>query len=149
MIYRRATAADIEGMFRVRFAVQENKLSDPSLVTHEICRQMIEERGAGWVCEVGGEAVGFAIVDLSKANIWALFIEPAYERKGIGRKLHDEMVAWAFGKGLRKLWLGTDPGTRAEGFYRKAGWRAIGKEANGEIKFELEKHNFTPVQEPG
>jgi GNAT superfamily N-acetyltransferase len=40
--------------------------------------------------------VGFAIADLVDNNIWALFIHPGFEKLGIGKKLHDEMVNWYF-----------------------------------------------------
>lgn len=142
MNFRRATVEDIEGMFVVRMAVLENRLSDPALVTHAACRAMLLEKGAGWVCEVEGRLVGFAIVDLTRSNIWALFVEPPFERKGIGRKLHDLMVTWSFAAGQSRLWLSTGPGTRAEAFYRKAGWIETGIEQNGEIRFELSSHAF-------
>lgn len=115
-------------------AVLENKLSDPALVTHAMCRDMLLERGAGWVCEAEGKVVGFAIVDLTRSNVWALVVDPLFEKKGIGRKLHDLMVSWSFAAGQPKLWLTTDPGTRAEAFYRKAGWVETGIEQNGEIR---------------
>ncbi|GAB3540794.1 hypothetical protein GCM10027443_39130 [Pontibacter brevis] len=137
MVFRRATVADIAGMFRVRMAVRENKLSDPALVMHAVCRDMLLERGAGWVCEAEGKVVGFAIVDLTRSNVWALFVDPLFEKKGIGRKLHDLMVSWSFAAGQPKLWLTTDPGTRAEAFYRKAGWVETGIEQNGEVRFKL------------
>ncbi|GHA70094.1 GNAT family N-acetyltransferase [Pontibacter akesuensis] len=137
MEFRIATAADIPGMSRVRFAVQENQLSDPSLVTPENYREMIGEKGAGWVCAVAGEVVGFSIVDLTEANVWALFVDPTYAGRGIGRKLHDEMLAWSLAQGQQHLWLSTDSGTRAEAFYRKAGWQQTGTAPNGEVRFEL------------
>lgn len=144
MIFRRATVADIEEMFRVRMAVLENKLSDPSLVTHATCSEMLLEKGAGWVCEAEGEVVGFAIVDLTRSNIWALFVDPLFEKKGIGRQLHDLMVSWSFANEQSRIWLSTDPGTRAEAFYRKAGWVATGTEQNVEIRFELSRNIFSP-----
>jgi GNAT superfamily N-acetyltransferase len=142
MIFRRATVADIKEMFRVRMAVLENRLSDPALVTDDICRAMLLDKGAGWVCEADGEVAGFAIVDLSQSNIWALFVHPDSERKGIGKRLHDLMVSWSFENGQVKLRLSTDPGTRAEAFYRQAGWRQTGVEANGELRFELDRESF-------
>ncbi|RDV15185.1 GNAT family N-acetyltransferase [Pontibacter diazotrophicus] len=143
IVFRRATVGDIEGMFRVRMAVLENQLSDPSRVTPAMCSKMLQEKGAGWVCEAEGEVVGFAIVDLSRSNIWALFVDPLFEKKGTGRELHDLMVTWSFDAGQSKLWLSTDPGTRAEAFYRKAGWVGTGIEQNGEIRFELNNPDST------
>jgi hypothetical protein len=39
--------------------------------------------------------------------------------------------------------LGTAPGTRAEEFYRKAGWKETGTHGNGEIKFEMSYGNWS------
>ena len=70
-------------------------------------------RGKGWVCEAGGHIVGFAIADLQDENIWALFIQPGYEGKGIGKRLHDDMLDWYFEQNKESVWLGTSPRTRA------------------------------------
>ena len=83
------------------------------------------------------QVVGFAIVGLSQRNVWALFVDPAYEGKGIGRQLHDIMLEWYFDQTNETIWLGTGSNTRAETFYRVAGWRETGRRPNGEIKFEL------------
>jgi GNAT superfamily N-acetyltransferase len=81
--------------------------------------------------------MGFAIADLKEENIWALFILPEHEGKGIGRQLQRIMLDWYFKQDKTSVWLGTSPNTRAESFYRKAGWRETGKRANGELRFEL------------
>ncbi len=60
-----------------------------------------------------------------------------YEKKGIGRKLHDIMLDWYFSQTQNKVWLGTSPNTRAESFYRKAGWIEVGKHGQDEIKFQM------------
>lgn len=137
MLIREATINDIGQMQRVRNAVQENMLSDPALVTDRDCELFITERGKGWVCEMGNEIVGFAIADLLENNIWALFLLPAFEKKGMGRQLHDNMLNWYFSQTTQTVWLGTAAGTRAEMFYRKAGWRENGVHGKGEIRFEM------------
>jgi GNAT superfamily N-acetyltransferase len=43
------------------------------------------ERGKGWVAETEDQIVGFSIIDLKENNIWALFVHPDFENKGIGR----------------------------------------------------------------
>ena len=68
--------------------------------------------------------------------MWALFVDPAYERRGVGRRLHDEMVAWLSSAGVPRISLTTDPDTRAERFYRAAGWRRVGDAPNGEVRYE-------------
>jgi len=103
-------------------------------------------RGKGWVCEAENNIVGFAIIDLLENNVWALFIQPGYEGKGIGKRLHDEMLDWYFTRTDQTIWLGTAPKTRAEKFYDKAGWKKIGIRANGEIKFEMTKRNWSMMK---
>lgn len=137
MIFRTATVEDIPQIQIVRHAVKENRLSNPALVTDADCAEFLTERGKGWVCVVEDCVVGFAIADLRGHNIWALFIDPAYEGKGIGRRLHDTMLDWYFSQTSEDVWLGTSPGTRAQAFYRKAGWLEIGLRPNGEVRFEM------------
>lgn len=120
----------------------ENRLSIPTSVTADDCATYLTERGKGWVCEINTEIVGFSIVDLQDHNIWALFLKPEFEKRGIGRQLHDTMLDWYFSQAKINVWLGTSPNTRAEAFYRKAGWTYIGVHEDGEIKFEMIYNNW-------
>ncbi|MBK7291893.1 MAG: GNAT family N-acetyltransferase [Chitinophagaceae bacterium] len=137
MIFREATIEDIPQIQIVRNSVTENTLSDPALVPDKDCEEFMFVRGKGWVCEIDKQITGFAIADLKENNIWALFLLPAFEKQGIGRRLHDMMVDWYFTQTKDNVWLGTAPSTRAESFYRKAGWKEIGTHGKGEIKFEM------------
>lgn len=137
MQFREATIKDIPQIQIVRNSVKENQLSNPALVTDKDCEEFITVRGKGWVCEVDDKIVGFSIADLKENHIWALFIHPAYENKGIGKKLHTLMLDWYFGKTQKTVWLGTAPGTRAEEFYKRNGWKVIGIHGKGETKFEM------------
>lgn len=135
--YRQAFPEDIPQLQRVRHLVKENVLTDPSKVTDEDCRQFISERGKGWVCEFQNVIVGFAIADLQENNIWALFVDPDFEGKGIGKKLHKLMLDWYFSTGKENAWLSTESGTRAAEFYRQQGWRETGAYGEEEILFEM------------
>ena len=137
MRFREATPADISQIQFVRNAVKENTLSDPALVSDNDCLVYITQRGKGWVCEMESRIVGFSIVDLKENNVWALFVHPDAEGLGIGRKLQELMLNWYFAQTQQTLWLGTAPGTRAEGFYRKSGWEETGLHGRNEIKFEM------------
>jgi len=137
MIFREAEKRDISDMMEVRMSVRENVLQTPGLVTPEITADFILRRGKGWVCEVNGSVIGFSIADLEEKNIWALFVKPGYEGKGIGRKLHELMMDWYFTKTRDTAWLGTAPETRAESFYSRAGWKRAGIVHQGEVKFEM------------
>ena len=137
MIFREAGTADIPQIQVLRNEVKENTLSDPALVSDADCENYINHRGKGWVCVNDGNILSFAIVDLVDHNVWALFVHPDHDKKGIGRKLHDTMMDWYFSQTEQKIWLGTAPRTRAESFYRKAGWLETGLHGKGEIKFEM------------
>ncbi len=137
MIIRDATINDIEQIQVVRQSVKENILSDPNLVTDEGCKEFITVRGKGWVCEINNVIVGFSIADLISNNIWALFVRPEFEKRGIGKQLHNIMLDWYFKQTRKNIWLSTSPNTRAEIFYKKAGWKEIGVHGDGEIKFEM------------
>jgi len=137
MIFREAAINDIPQIQIVRHSVKENQLSNPALVTDKDCEEYISVRGKGWICEANDRVVGFAIADVKDHNIWALFIQPEYEGKGIGRRLHQLMLDWYFSQTKQTVWLSTAPGTRAEKFYKTAGWRETGIHGKGELKFEM------------
>ena len=137
MFIREAQIKDIPSLKVVRNAVLENTLSDPSLISDADYQAHILSKGKAWVCEMNNQITGFVMVDLIKHNVWALFVHPDFEKKGIGLQLHDTMLDWYFLQTDTHLRLGTEVNTRAESFYRKAGWKAIGHESNGEILFEM------------
>lgn len=56
------------------------------------------------------------------------------------------MLNWYFSQTQKKVWLSTAPNTRAEVFYRKAGWKETGKYGKGEIKFEMKYDEWTKQQ---
>lgn len=142
MRVRQATLYDVREIQQVRNSVKENTLSDPKLVTDDDVIGYITRRGKGWVCEFEGIITGFSIISLIDQNVWALFVHPDFERRGIGRLLHDEMMNWYFEITDKLVWLSTSPGTRAEQFYRKAGWQENGTYGKGEIKFEMSKEDW-------
>lgn len=146
MQIREATINDINQIQIIRNSVKENILSNPNLVTDADCIEFITIRGKGWVCEIDGKIVGFAIADLKENNIWALFIHPEFEKKGIGKQLHNTMLDWYFSKTQTTVWLSTAFNTRAETFYRKAGWTAVGLQGTKEIKFEMTYADWLKIQ---
>ena len=147
MNIRIAEIKDISQIQVVRNLVKENRLSDPALVPDSDVQDYITRRGRGWVCEINEQVVGFAIADLLGNNIWALFIHPDFEKLGIGKELHDEMMSWYFSQTDKTVWLGTSPKTRAELFYRKAGWKEAGMHGKGEIKFEMTKDEWRSLHQ--
>jgi len=140
MLIRLATPDDIPAMHGVRLAVRENALRDPARVQPADYATLLTGAGRGLVAIVDGALVGFGIADAASRNLWALFVAPGFEGRGIGRRLHDELLDWLFGQGPEPAWLTTAPGTRAEQFYTVAGWQVAGAEPNGDLRLEF--HRF-------
>lgn len=137
MHYREALSSDIPQLTVIRLSVKENVLSNPALITEQDYVEFLILRGKGWVCECDNRVVGFAIGDLARNNVWALFIQPGYEGKGIGKQLLTLLLKWYFTHTGTTIWLSTAPGTRAADFYRRFGWTELGMQVNGEIRFEM------------
>jgi len=135
-VLRQAKRDDVAGIQRVRQAVRENRIR-PGAISDDEVVEHLEVLGRGWVVEVDGEIRAFAIGNARNGNIWALFVEQGHEQRGHGRALHDTMLAWLWSQDLRLLWLTTGPATRAERFYRAAGWQDMGPTVHGEIRFEI------------
>ena len=102
MIFREAKLKDIRQIQIVRNSVKENTLSNPDLVTDKDREEFLFERGKGWVCEMENQIVGFAIADLKENNIWALFLHPDFEGKGIGKKTSENHAGLVFFNWKRK-----------------------------------------------
>ena len=132
---RRAAYTDIERIMEIRHSVRENRLSDPNSVTAADCVAFID-RAEMWVWIEDGRVQGFSAGDPSNGTIWALFVDPAFEGRGIGRTLLALACATVRSAGYETVWLNTDAGTRAERFYRINGWVSVGQSSKGELIFE-------------
>ncbi len=135
VVIRAAVARDVPAMHAIRCAVRENRLSDPRRVTEEDYLPYVEASSIWAAVDPAGKMLGFAAIDRTEASIWALFVDPDAEGTGVGRALHDAMLAWAAEQDLDRLSLFTAAGTRAERFYAKAGWRETAR-SETEVRFE-------------
>ncbi|MES2068873.1 MAG: GNAT family N-acetyltransferase [Pseudomonadota bacterium] len=120
---RTATEADIPVIMQIRLAVRENRLSNPARVTVQMCVDYLDLLGRGWVCEVDGRIVGFSYTAKADSSIWALFVLPEYEGRGIGKALLKLATGYLFSLGNEQVRLGTQAGTRADRFYLAQGWQ--------------------------
>jgi GNAT superfamily N-acetyltransferase len=83
---RKASCADIPRLFEIRFAVHENILADPRRVTAADCQWFIDNSTI-WVWVEDSQVLGFSAADPRDGTIWALFVDPAHEGRGIGQAL--------------------------------------------------------------
>ena len=126
MRLRPALASDWPVISELRLSVRENRLNNPAAVTQAMYDEYIEEIGRGWVAELDGRIEGFCIAR-DDGYIWALFVRPGFEGRGLARALMAECTAWLVGLGVSRAELETGAGTRAEAFYRRGGWREVGR----------------------
>jgi GNAT superfamily N-acetyltransferase len=132
---RKAVYADISRIMEIRHAVHENRLSDPNAVTAADCAAFID-RAEMWVWVEDRRILGFSAGDPADGTIWAMFVDPAHEGRGIGRTLLAFACNTVRAAGFDTATLTTDRGTRAERFYRMNGWVEIGSRAKGEVVFQ-------------
>jgi len=137
MTVRLARLSDIAAMQRIRGSVRENRLSDPQLVPDSAYGPYIAA-GSMWVAEDASGIAGFAAIDLAAASVWALFVDPPAEGRGVGRALLDTLIDHARARGLPRLTLQTQADSRAARFYRAAGWIERGVGDDGQLRFELD-----------
>lgn len=143
---REAGAADIPSTFEIRTATTENAMTEDELaasgITPERVADLLRTDGRCWVAEARDRIVGFCIANVNSRSIWALFILPAYEGRGIGRRLLEAAVDWLWRSGTDAVWLTTETNTRAEGFYEHLGW----KRGEVEISEGIEEVRYTKAR---
>ena len=140
-IIREATGADMPGIARVRTSVRENLLTTEQLaqrgITNTSVAASLLENRKGWLAERRGEVVAFSMADRADASIFALFVLPECEGRGLGNRLLDLALQWLWDSGAELAWLTTAPHTRAARFYESRGWVPTGMEPGGDVRFEL------------
>ena len=140
MRLRAARSEDVETLFAIRCSVEQNHQSREELaelgVTPDAVRAMLESGDyLSLLAEVEGRPVGFCMVQLSEGYVFALFVRPGVEGRGIGRALMARAEAGLRRAGVTEAWLttGGDPALRALGFYRHLGWRYDGCFDDGQV----------------
>lgn len=144
LTFRLATEADIPAMSAIRLAVTENRLRDPGRVTLAMYRDYLGRLGRSWVCEDDGAIAGFASADRAQGSIWALFIDPAREGKGIGKRLLALAVEDLFEQGHEQIVLSTGADTRADIFYESQGWERGKMKDDIEVQYSLRRAREQP-----
>ncbi|PCI05964.1 MAG: GNAT family N-acetyltransferase [Hyphomicrobiales bacterium] len=93
------------------------------------------EGGEYWVADAGViygcVCLGPYFSDTDSAQINAFFIDPDWQRKGIGRLLWAKILERAAQRGIIRLTLDADPAAVA--FYQAMGFETIGETPSGSI----------------
>jgi GNAT superfamily N-acetyltransferase len=140
IIFREATGADMPGITRVRTSVVENALTIEQLEERGITEASVAASfladSKGWVAVQAEEIVAFSIADRATWSIFALFVLPGYEGRGIGSRLLDLALDWLWSDGAERVWLTTGAGTKAVRFYERRGWKCTGQGPRGDLRYE-------------
>lgn len=142
---RPAVANDIPAMHRIRTSVTENMLSDANALRHDDYLPYLGNSGETWIGEFDSRIAGFGTIDQDNGSIWALFVAPDFESRGVGKALLAQVTRRARALGISTLKLTTTPDTRAEQFYIRRGWKVTGTAPNGELVLQIAlTENFAP-----
>lgn len=143
---RLAREADTDAIFEVRIAVRENVLTMAQLaelgVTPDSFREGLRTAPATWVAEEAGRILGFGSVEFDDGSVFALFVHPDAEGRGVGGALLRVMEAELFAR-FPKIWLETDGASRAAAFYARQGWGVVAELEEGDVR--MEKTGGTPA----
>ncbi|WP_166718415.1 MULTISPECIES: GNAT family N-acetyltransferase [unclassified Pantoea] len=138
---RTAKAADIDGMFHVRISVIENHLSREEMqrigITENVVADLIEKSCCAWVATDNEKIIGFSMILPDEGCLFAAFVLPEYEGRGIGRRLVEIAEKELF-RHHEIAWLETDKQSRAAKFYIQLGWG--NKIDINDTDIRLEKH---------
>jgi GNAT superfamily N-acetyltransferase len=133
---RKATRADRPRISEVRLAVHEDRLSNSESESVGQVGDWLFDNSTFWAWEQDGAIQGFSAADPRDGSIFALFVHPHYEGRGIGRALLPRACEILRASGHATARLRTDPATRAERFYRMDGWTEIGRQEDGQVIFQ-------------
>ena len=131
---RRAVAADAQAVRRVHGAsIRELCARDypPEQIEAWASPSRIEQyrfaiaRHEFYVAVSGDSVVGFSELDDERGEVKAVYVDPAWSRRGVGRALLAELERAARGHGLTELQL--EASLTAEGFYLAAGYLAVAR----------------------
>ena len=156
MTYRRATLDDLEPIVQLiaRADAQSGEwvpggMPHPLTVDYDrdrLLRHIPDEEGFSEVAEVAGSLTGFVNFEPREgvAHVSYVFVDPGFQRRGIGRELLTHAVEVARGRGFPSATLVTaEPNRHARRFYEREGWALTGRVTfNDEIELEMVEYGL-------
>lgn len=97
------------GIAHARTSVVENlltveQLAECGITNASVAASPLTHR-KGWLEERARQIVAFSMADRADASIFALFVLPGYEGRGLGNRLLDLAVDWLRANGAERAWL--------------------------------------------
>lgn len=119
---REALLSDIPEFVRIRKQPSDNPIDNAKPIPLVCYQQYLTKYGKGWVHIHNNAVCGYVISSKKESTIWALFVEQAYQRQGIGKALLKTATQWLNQNGIHKIYLSTAINSQAEQFYQHLGW---------------------------
>jgi len=156
LTFRRATLDDVEAAVEV-IARADAQSADwaPDGRAHPVTtgsdrRRLLsripDEEGFSEVAEDGGRLAGFVNMEprVGVAHVSYVFVDPAFQGRGIGRQLLAHAVEAARGRGFTRGTLVTaEANARARQFYEREGWTLTGRKVfNEELALEMVEYGL-------
>ena len=141
-----ADCVDLRGRTREN-AVPAERLAALGITVASWSGQVRRGELIGQVAWAGELMAGYAFGDVASGEVVVLALLPAFEGRGLGRRLLQRLVADLQARGHRRLFLGcgSDPALRSHGFYRHLGWRPTGRRDRfGDEELELLPYATAP-----
>lgn len=133
---RRARTDEAEALTRLALRAKASWGYDAAFM--EACREeltLTPAKMAGWqvwVAEAGGRIAGMIALNLERgAEVEDFFVEPAFQGRGVGGALMDQLLAAARATGATVLEVDADP--NAESIYAKLGFQTFARSPSGSI----------------
>jgi ribosomal protein S18 acetylase RimI-like enzyme len=112
MLLRSFQLSDVHDVSRIW---QLNASRDPEMETlRELSKQLARDRDLVLVAEVDGRVVGAIVgtMDRSTGFFYCLAVHPDYQGRGIGRRLVASLEERFRQKGVKRIWITIDEGTK-------------------------------------
>jgi GNAT superfamily N-acetyltransferase len=131
---RKAMAGDCVGMWRIRTrairSISETHYPKASIEMWASVSMADDFADAfhqieAVVCEHEGEIVGWGFADLAVSQIEAVFVDPTYFGRGVGRMIVEEFESHGSDSDLKSFELTST--LNAEPFYTKLGYQKLGE----------------------
>lgn len=113
------------------------ELASASATPDSVADLIRSTNAATWIGLCDRQPSGFAIAHADVGDVFALFVLPKVEGRGLGSRERTAAEDWLVSRGVEEAWLltGEEPKLRAHGFDLSRGWQPVGLERDGQVRF--------------
>jgi GNAT superfamily N-acetyltransferase len=117
--------------------MSERELAAVGLTRESIAQMLESDQARAWCAMEEHAIVGSSMARRLERDVFALFVLPGFEGRGIGASLLKRAVAWLRQECDQLIRLSIERHTRAHSLYLAWGWREVGEQADGDPILEI------------